>query len=273
MILLVNHALFRLRKSFPLLSRLSIALLIIIVIYLTHGYLSGSDSEGHVQIVRSQKFLAPRRTAPIDPQHLITYHKLNPVVVGWGEDGQPVTLTGDEAEEAKKQFSKAAFNVYLSDRISPNRSLPEVRPDECSRVLYPLSTLGQASIVIIYTNEIWSALLRTIWSVVNRSPPELLREIILVDDFSTDESLKAPLDQYIADYFGGGDGHEPLVRVIRLVKREGLIRARLIGEFLVNKKLKLLFIFFILQVQKLPVETFLFFWTLTSKRLPAGWSL
>jgi len=41
-----------------------------------------------------------------------------------------------------------------------------------------------ASVVIIFHNEAWSALMRTVHSVVNRSPPHLLHEVILLDDKS-----------------------------------------------------------------------------------------
>ena len=53
----------------------------------------------------------------------------------------------------------------------------------CKQRKYP-QNLPKASVVIVFHNEGWSTLLRTVHSVINRSPPHMLQEIVMVDDYS-----------------------------------------------------------------------------------------
>uniref|UniRef100_A0A8D0NN14 Polypeptide N-acetylgalactosaminyltransferase n=1 Tax=Sus scrofa TaxID=9823 RepID=A0A8D0NN14_PIG len=101
--------------------------------------------------------------------------------VGNGEQGKPYPMT--DAERVDQAYRENGFNIYVSDKISLNRSLPDIRHPNCNSKRY-LETLPNTSIIIPFHNEGWSSLLRTVHSVLNRSPPELIAEIVLVDDFS-----------------------------------------------------------------------------------------
>ncbi|ELW67729.1 N-acetylgalactosaminyltransferase 7 [Tupaia chinensis] len=79
-----------------------------------------------------------------------------------------------------------------------------------------------SSVVIVFHNEGWSTLMRTVHSVIKRTPRKYLAEIVLIDDFSNKEHLKERLDEYIKMWNG-------LVKVFRNERREGLIQARSIG--------------------------------------------
>jgi len=138
-----------------------------------------------------------------------------------GELGKPVNIPPEQEPLMKEKFKLNQFNILASDMISLNRSLQDVRQEGCKDKVYP-TLLPTTSIVIVFHNEAWSTLLRTVWSVINRSPKSLLREVILVDDASEREHLGQQLEDYVATL--------PVsVKVLRTEKRSGLIRARLLG--------------------------------------------
>ncbi|XP_039191347.1 polypeptide N-acetylgalactosaminyltransferase 13 isoform X1 [Crotalus tigris] len=140
---------------------------------------------------------------------------------GPGEMGKAVLIPKDDQEKMKELFKINQFNLMASDMIAFNRSLPDVRLEGCKTKVYP-DELPTTSVVIVFHNEAWSTLLRTIYSVMNRSPHYLLSEIILVDDASERDFLKLPLENYVRNL-------QVPVKIIRMEQRSGLIRARLRG--------------------------------------------
>ncbi|CAH8468442.1 unnamed protein product [Schistosoma turkestanicum] len=141
----------------------------------------------------------------------------------FGDMGRPVVLPASLQAESKRTFYINEFNLVASDLIGLHRNLDDFRHPSCRRDI-PLDKLipFKTSVIIVFHNEAWSALLRTVHSVLDRTPVQLLHEIILVDDASTQSHLGNQLDSYISAL------NKP-VRVERLSNRSGLIRARLYG--------------------------------------------
>ncbi|XP_061592200.1 polypeptide N-acetylgalactosaminyltransferase 6 [Cololabis saira] len=132
-------------------------------------------------------------------------------------------MTPDEEKEKEEGMTRHCFNQFASDRISLSRSLgDDTRPPECVERKFPrCPPLPTTSVIIVFHNEAWSTLLRTVQSVLHTSPAILLKEIIMVDDASTAEHLKNQLEVYVQQF--------KIVRVVRQRERKGLITARLLG--------------------------------------------
>merc|ERR1711892_1357050 len=143
-----------------------------------------------------------------------------------GEMGKPVRIENPDPETKKKidkGWKDNAYNQYASDMISLHRSLPDQRDQWC-RVAdrnLPVAQLPATSVIVCFHNEGWTALLRTVHSIIDRSPPSLLEEVVLVDDASTQSHLLEELEVYVSKY--------PKVKIVRSPERVGLIRARLLG--------------------------------------------
>ncbi|XP_047119103.1 N-acetylgalactosaminyltransferase 7 isoform X1 [Schistocerca piceifrons] len=140
---------------------------------------------------------------------------------GAGEGGHPHFVRDDRQNDAQQSLSEYGMNMACSDEISLDRTIPDTRLPECKRWDYP-EDLPRTSVIIVFHNEGWSTLMRTVHSVINRTPPQFLEEILLVDDFSDKEDLKTKLEEYITKFDGK-------VRLVRNKEREGLIRTRSFG--------------------------------------------
>nr|CAD7460016.1 unnamed protein product [Timema tahoe] len=168
--------------------------------------------------------------------------------VYWGSPGncegssfQPNNGKDEGKETGRMGEPCDCRSLFLETRREHNLSLrmdnlQPLKRHKCKTVTYP-EQLPTASIVVCFYNEHFNTLMRTVHSVVDRTPPNLLHEVILVDDFSDigEWSLKALLPCVVPDGL-----HEEIktyiasnfmekVILLRTQRREGLIRARMFG--------------------------------------------
>ncbi|XP_066912297.1 polypeptide N-acetylgalactosaminyltransferase 13-like isoform X1 [Clytia hemisphaerica] len=178
------------------------------------GYQSGYDSQDLKELVTIDYFRQFYKTS------------LNPQPGSAGMEGAAVINPAGEKQKEDKSLEDYGFNELSSSKISLERTIPDNRAKECFNVKYP-ADLPTASVIVIFHNEAWSALLRTVHSVIARSPPQFLHEVILVDDASIKDFDKpySHLGKKLQDYVDT----LPKVKLIRSPKRVGLTQARLIG--------------------------------------------
>lgn len=141
---------------------------------------------------------------------------LPPGKVRWRDFNQEAYVGGTMVRSGQDPYARNKFNQVESDKLRMDRAIPDTRHDQCQRKQWR-EDLPATSVVITFHNEARSALLRTVVSVLKKSPPPLIREIILVDDYSNDPEDGALL------------GKIEKVRVLRNDRREGLMRSRVRG--------------------------------------------
>ncbi|KFD59068.1 hypothetical protein M514_00231 [Trichuris suis] len=118
---------------------------------------------------------------------------------GIGEHGKPYILSKQQSvlPLVDKLYRENGYSGYVSDLLPLYRSTNDVRPKACLRKKY-CSNLPSVSVVLPFHNEHLSVLLRSVYSILYRSPPELLVEVILVDDASTKPELRETLDEHLS---------------------------------------------------------------------------
>lgn len=141
-----------------------------------------------------------------------------------GHLGKPVILPENLSIEYQVKINLSreiySINEFVSKLIPYYRELPDIRPVYCRELKY-IEKLPVTSVIMVFHNEPFTMIMRSVFAVLKRTPPHLLGEIILVDDCSTYDELKKPLDNFILPY--------KKIRLLRSPVRVGLIKARIFG--------------------------------------------
>ncbi|RXM97836.1 Polypeptide N-acetylgalactosaminyltransferase 2 [Acipenser ruthenus] len=126
----------------------------------------------------------------------------------WQDFNQELYVGATVVKPGQDPYARNKFNQVESDKLQMDRGVPDTRHDHCRHKLWQ-TDLPATSVVITFHNEARSALLRTVVSVLKKSPAHLIKEIILVDDYSDnaeDGALLAKIEK---------------VRILRNDRREG----------------------------------------------------
>ncbi|PFH36265.1 glycosyl transferase [Besnoitia besnoiti] len=152
-------------------------------------------------------------------------------ILGRKSDGAsgytPSPAPPEDLNMAQALARGGGFNLFLSDHLPLDRTPPDARHAACRKLQYDRSKLPRASVIIVFYNEPFSTLLRSVHSVLNWTPPELLEELILVDDGSTMAHIRETGGTgQLADYLALLPSK---VRLVRNGVRKGIVGARMKG--------------------------------------------
>ncbi|EDX10586.1 GD14568 [Drosophila simulans] len=151
---------------------------------------------------------------------------------GLGENGSAsyLSVPSWEIDAYTQGWRYYLYNAWLAERIPLRRSLPDLRDPRCLKFEYDEDSdeMKSASIIMIFRNEQLVVLLRTLHSLVERTPKYLYIELILVNDHSDMDFWKDKVslsffDNYVHRYI------HPNARVLHLSEQVGLIKARILA--------------------------------------------
>nr|XP_027195140.1 polypeptide N-acetylgalactosaminyltransferase 11-like [Dermatophagoides pteronyssinus] len=143
-------------------------------------------------------------------------------------------MINDDQDRAKKEsgFSLYAFNALVSERLGYHRQhLPDTRHEHCRQSIdknidMNITNTLNTTVIICFFNEEFFTLIRTVNSILARTPSNLLAEILLIDD-SSENNVHSKFEEYrnnnSIDFL---DDFRHKIRYIRIPERSGLIRAR-----------------------------------------------
>eukprot|EP00957_Ditylum_brightwellii_P150329 11447588-Ditylum_brightwellii.AAC.1 len=95
----------------------------------------------------------------------------------------------------------------------------------CGHYRFDTSGMPDATVIVPVLNEETGMLSMTIHSILARTPPELLREIIIVDDSGADHTLDNANEEEIAELAL----LSPKVKVVHNAERIGCAKSRMVG--------------------------------------------
>uniref|UniRef100_A0A146LNK6 Polypeptide N-acetylgalactosaminyltransferase n=3 Tax=Lygus hesperus TaxID=30085 RepID=A0A146LNK6_LYGHE len=169
-----------------------------------------------------EKYLLKDSQGGVDSE-VIVRQKLDPILINNGDFDDPgrVKNLADLAFR-DEGYKNHGFNALVSRNLDYHRNIPDTRHKLCKVQNYP-KDLPTVSVIICFYNEQFDTLVRSLHSIIDRTPESLLEEIILVDDFSDQKGLHDSVAKYIEI------ATLRKVKFYRTARREGLIRARLFG--------------------------------------------
>jgi len=163
----------------------STAICLLLAYYSVYAGLSETRRDYAKTIAISNQSSEEIYVPPFSDEILEFHRRLNLTDAGYM--GKPVMLPehlpDDIQAEVNRSLEQFKFNEFVSRLIPLDRQLPDYRKGTCKTANYS-SDLPKVSVVMSFYNEPFSMVMRTIYSILKRSPPELIEEILLVDDCS-----------------------------------------------------------------------------------------
>eukprot|EP00040_Diaphanoeca_grandis_P028697 m.166617 g.166617 ORF g.166617 m.166617 type:complete len:607 (-) comp31434_c0_seq1:94-1914(-) len=150
-----------------------------------------------------------------EEQHEIVEHVQHIQQVENNPEPEPKPLATERVVASTRKYQRVL--------TPPADARDEVCKPEQERLLaLPPGTLPNTSVIFCFCNEPSVSLYHSMRSVIERSPPHLLHEIILVDDGSDAPHLQKELEDFVQTL--------PVpVTIVRQKYRSGLMRARVAG--------------------------------------------